>query len=139
MNRRAFLLPEEDLAFLDNLVLSWETIIDGGMQWVIIHDYPLPHGYLQKTIGIAIKIETGYPRTALDMAYFYPPLERIDHITINAVSPQQIDGKQYQRWSRHRTTNNPWREGIDDLSTHIAMVDFWFLHEFIKHPCAITT
>lgn len=137
--RRQFILPEQDVEFLEQLNLSWETINDHGMNWVILHNYPIPKGYTEKTVSVAVKIETGYPRSPLDMAYFCPPLQRIDSKQINAISPQQIDGKIFQRWSRHRTAQNPWREGIDDLSTHFSLVNFWFEQEFIKHPHAITT
>lgn len=137
--RMDFQLPEEDVVFLDGLELSWETINDHGMQWVIVYDYPIVFGYNHQKVSVAVKIETGYPRTQLDMAYFYPALQRLDGKTINAICPQIIDGKQYQRWSRHRTSANPWREGIDDLSTHFTLISFWFEQEFIKRTNGITT
>src|SRR5258706_7358198 len=130
--RRQFQLPEEDIIFLNSLGLDWETISDQGMQWVIINDYPVSAGYNLDKVIVALKIETGYPRSPLDMAYFYPALQRLDGKPINALSGQAIDGKQFQRWSRHRTGSNPWREGVDDLSTHMSLVRFWFDHEFNK-------
>lgn len=130
--RNEFQLPEGDLIYLKNLDLVWETIIDRGMHWVIIHNYPVPSGYNITTTSVAIKIETGYPRTGLDMAYFFPGLSRVDGIAINALCPQQIDAKVFQRWSRHRTPQNPWRAGVDDLSTHMSLVSFWFEQEFLK-------
>jgi hypothetical protein len=132
-----FQLPEEDMIFLNGMGLPWETVNDQGMQWVIIHDYPVAYGFNHQNVSVAIKIETGYPRAPLDMAYFHPALQRIDGKVINAISGQQIDGKQYQRWSRHRTPQNPWREGIDDLATHLALVSFWFEQEFIKQANGI--
>jgi hypothetical protein len=137
--RRHFQLPEDDCNFLNGLGLDWETITDQGMQWVIIYNYPVPEGYNQDEICLAIKVETGYPRTALDMAYFYPALSRTDGKGINAISIQPIDEKNFQRWSRHYTAENPWREGIDDLSSHLSLVNFWFENEFIKQPNGITT
>lgn len=130
--RRQFQLPEEDIIFLDGLGLMWETLNDGGMQWLIINGYPVISGYTLNEVSVGIKIETGYPRAPLDMAYFYPALQRLDGKAINALSFQTIDGKQYQRWSRHRTGQNPWREGVDDISTHLSLVSFWFEQEFIK-------
>lgn len=135
--RRDFQLQEEDLLFLDNLELPWETVNEGGMQWVIIHHYPLPFGYNVDSVKVAVKIETGYPRTQLDMAYFSPSLQRRDGKSINALSAQVINGESFQRWSRHRTPQNPWREGVDDLSTHMSLVSFWFEQEFIKQPNGI--
>jgi hypothetical protein len=135
--KRQFQLPEQDVIYLEGLGLSWEAVNDGGMQWVIIHNYPVPPGYNVKEVSVAVKIESGYPRAQLDMAYFFPALSRLDGNPINAITVQAIDGKQYQRWSRHRTGQNPWREGVDDLSTHIALVSFWFEKEFIKQPNGI--
>jgi hypothetical protein len=137
--RREFVLPENDVDFLDNSGYKWETITDKGMQWVIIHDYTVASGYHQQTVNIAIKIDTGYPRAQLDMAYFFPPLQRLDGKSINATCPQIIDGISFQRWSRHRTPQNPWREDVDDLSTHVSLICFWFEQEFIKKPNEITT
>lgn len=136
--RRQFQLPEEDILYLDGSRLKWETIVDGGMQWVFLYEYPVCSGYTVQKVTLAIKIETGYPRTQLDMAYFFPSLHRKDGKGINAISFQSIDGKQFQRWSRHRTAANPWREGIDDLSTHTGLVSFWFEQEFKKQPNGIT-
>lgn len=136
--RRQFQLPEEDINYLESLNLPWEAINEGGMHWVIIDDYPVCPGYNVEKVSVAIKIETGYPRSPLDMAYFFPALQRMDGKGIKALSFQPLDGKQYQRWSRHRTGANPWREGIDDLSTHIGLVSFWFEQEFKKQPNGIT-
>ena len=137
--RRHFQLPEQDVYFLEGLGLQWEAVGDQGMQWVIIHNYPVAPGYNMTSISVAIKIETGYPRAALDMAYFFPFLSRRDGKGINAITTQLIAGVIYQRWSRHRTAANPWREGEDDISTHMSLVSFWFEQEFIKQPNGITT
>ncbi|SHN32848.1 E2/UBC family protein [Mucilaginibacter sp. OK098] len=137
--RKQFPLPEDDIIFLESQGMEWETVNNQGMHWVILYNYPVPPGYQIDKTTVAIKIETGYPRTGLDMAYFYPPLAREDGQPIGAVVQQQIDGLSFQRWSRHRTVVNPWREGVDDLSTHLSLVNFWFEQEFIKRANAITT
>lgn len=137
--RRQFQIPEDDVVYLDNRGLEWETVTDAGMHWVIIHNYPVSSGYTIDRTTVAIKIETGYPRTALDMAYFSPPLVRKDGQSINAICQQSIDCIFFQRWSRHRTAVNPWREGVDDLSTHLSLVSFWFEQEFSKKANGITT
>lgn len=137
--RAQFQLPEDDVSFLCGLGLQWETVISNGMQWLLIHGFPVASGYTQETTTVAIKIETGYPRAPLDMAYFYPALVRQDGKCIGATSLQSIDGNHYQRWSRHRTAANPWREGVDDISTHISLVKNWFEEEFKKRPNAART
>jgi hypothetical protein len=132
--RRDFDLPTDDLEFLESHGIIWETVRENGMDWVVIKDHPVPFGYNVDSVSVAIKIETGYPRTPLDMAYFYPAIARLDGKAINATTPQKIAGCQFQRWSRHRTQANPWRPGTDDLSTHLALISFWFEAEFKKHP-----
>jgi hypothetical protein len=75
--RRRFDLLPIDREFLDEYGLPWEPIVDGS-QWVLIHDFPVPRGYNQATLTAAIRIETGYPNTELNMVYFFPALARAD-------------------------------------------------------------
>lgn len=124
--RRAFNLPEEDVQYLESTGLQWETIVDSGIRWVIINDYPVPENYNVVKVNVALMIGSMYPTEQIDMAYFKPDLVRTDGKTIGALSSQMIDGSQWQRWSRHRTSINPWRPGLDNISSHMACVDFWF-------------
>src|SRR5262245_9261339 len=69
---------------------TWETIVDGS-QWVLIHDFPTQHeGYNHPSVTAAIRMETGYPHTALDMVYFFPALARKDGRPIGATQATQI-------------------------------------------------
>ena len=130
--RRQFDLPPEDQKFLDDYGLPWETVVNGS-QWVLIHDFPTHEGYNHTTTTAAIRIETGYSMTELNMVYFLPALARKDGRAIGATeSLQQIDGQTYQRWSRHRTADNPWRPGQDNLGTHIILIEDWLQREFEK-------
>ena len=129
--RRDFPLPESDVTFLDSLGLPWETLKDSGHHWLIIYGYPVPAGYNVEKADIAMRLE-GYPVTQIDMAYFFPFLSRLDQKQINNLTPYPIAGKQWQQWSRHRTSNNPWRVGIDDISTHLMMFDDCLADEFKK-------
>lgn len=129
--RRDFQLPPEDVQFLEDYGLPWETISDGSL-WVLIHEFRTP-GYNHEKATAAIRIETGYPHAALDMVYFYPPLARQDGRPINATEgTQSIGGKSYQRWSRHRTPQNPWVVGQDNLGSHIILIEDWLAREFKK-------
>jgi len=127
--RRQFRLPEADEAYLEALGLPWETGVDGVVQWLLIHDRPVPAGYNHTKALTAIQIPASYPDVQLDMVYFLPALARADGGQINALSSQPIDGKSFQRWSRHRTSENPWRAGEDDLAGHLTLVDHWLLRE----------
>ena len=128
--RREFDLPEGDVGFLGQHNYEWETIGSPRSGWLLIHNYAIPNGYTHERVQVALHIQGAYPDTQIDMVYFYPALERTDGRTINALANQSIDGQVFQRWSRHRTRQNPWRPGVDDLSTHLALVDHWLQREF---------
>jgi hypothetical protein len=126
--RREFRLSEADEAFLDSLKIPWETVRQGGTRWLLLHDFPVGSGYNVETAAVAIRIEGGYPPGPLDMAWFHPALSRKDGVGIGALSTEQIDERPFQRWSRHY----PWREGVDDLSTHVRHVEAWLRDEFMR-------
>jgi hypothetical protein len=133
--RREFDLLMEDQKFLKEYGLEWETIVDGS-QWVLLHGFPTHEGYNHPRVTAAIRMETGYPQTALDMVYFFPALARKDGKPIGATQAnQQLDGKSFQRWSRHRTAQNPWKPGIDGLGSHVILIEDWLAREFEKCPC----
>jgi Prokaryotic E2 family E len=132
--RRQFDLLPDDQRFLDEYGLSWETIADGSL-WVLIHDFPTHEGYNHQRVTAAVRIETGYPKTELNMVYIFPALARKDGKTIGATNAkQQLDGKTFQRWSRHRTKENPWKIGRDNLGSHVILIEDWLSREFEKCP-----
>lgn len=131
MSRRQFTLPEEDREYLEARGLPWETVHEGGAMWLVIDEYPVPSGYNHALVSVAFRIQAGYPTAEIDMVYVEPALQRIDGRPIGCTeATQPLDGKLFQRWSRHRTGQNPWRPGEDNLATHLALVDEWFLREF---------
>lgn len=130
--RRQFDPLLQDLEFLEEYGVPWETIVDGS-QWILIHDFPTYDGYNHTRVTAAIRIETGYPQTELNMVYFFPALARKDGKAIGATqSIQQLDGKPFQRWSRHRSPQNPWKAGRDHLGTHVLLIEDWLEREFEK-------
>lgn len=132
--RRQFDLLPQDQKFLDDYDLPYETVVDGS-KWVLIHNFPTPKGYNYERVTVAVRLETGYPDTPLDMVYFFPGLSRTDGRAINAANvTQMIEGKAFQRWSRHRTSVNPWKPGQDDLGSHIFLIEDWLEREFEKCP-----
>ncbi len=127
--RRQFQLPYADAQYLDARGFGWEAVVDGGVRWVVVRGYPLPPGYNVQGADVALQIPASYPDAQIDMVYFFPDLARADGATIGRTSPQNIDGKRWQRWSRHRTNVNPWRRGLDCIETHLWLVDEWLLRE----------
>ncbi len=131
--RRDFSLLEEDEDYLNSLGLDWECILQGPVQWVLVHNYPIPAGFTINQAIVAIRIEPLYPTVQLDMLYFYPAITRKDNLPMGALTDFPLDEKTFQQWSRHRTANNPWRPGIDNLSTHLPLVAVWLENEFTKN------
>jgi hypothetical protein len=130
--RRQFDLPPEDEEFLNHYGLPWETIVD-GCPWVLVHDFPTHAGYNHPRVIAAVRIETGYPNAELQMVYFFPALARTDGKLLGATQcVQQLDGKSFQRWSRHRTPQNPWKIGHDTLGSHVILIEDWLEREFKK-------
>lgn len=129
--RRQVILHEEDVAFLDSLGLIWETLKESNQDWLIVYGYTVPVGYNIEKVDIAVTISPGYPMSPLDMAFFNPDLVRTDGKPINATNHHQpCDGKSWQRWSRHRTSQNPWQPGLDSIITHFLCINHWLEREF---------
>jgi hypothetical protein len=125
--RRQFDLPEEDAEHLNATGMPWETLVDQGTRWLLIHDFSIPAGYNHRVTTAALRL-VSYPPGIIDMVYFMPALARADGKPITALSPIQIDRKEFQQWSRHY----PWQAGEDTLETHLARVHAWLAREFEK-------
>ena len=132
MARRDFLLPEEDIEFLETTGLEWEAVTEKNIKRVIIRKLPTPSGYKSEHVDLNVRIEAAYPDTQIDMVYFHPPIVRADNKPISATADDAFEGKVWQRWSRHRTAQNPWRPGLDNLGTHIVLVKEWLNLELKK-------
>ena len=127
--RRDFALPPDDVAFLEEMGWPWEAIQDGGTMWLLIHEYPVLDGYQINMTSVALQLAVTYPEAQIDMAYFFPALFRVDGAAIRQLTDQRLDGKVWQRWSRHRTAQNPWRPGVDGIETHMLLVGEWIARE----------
>jgi len=130
--RLDFRLPEADETYLNGLGLEWEARLDGNSQWLVIHGWVAPPGYNHEKVSLALLIPANYSDGQIDMVYFNPHLSRADGQPIARLTNQIIFGNQWQRWSRHRTSSNPWRPGVDDVASHLGLVDDWLRREFLK-------
>ena len=130
--RREFALPEDDLFWLADAPHRFELVAEHGVLRVVLYGFPVPPGYNHRAVDVNVRIESGYPDTQIDMVYVHPELQRLDGVPIGATCPEAFDGKQWQRWSRHRTPANPWRPGVDNLASHFALVKHWFVRELQK-------
>lgn len=121
--RRDFALPEGDEETLDAAGHRWEAIQEAGATRVVVRDYPVRTGYAPAKADLMLRLLPGYPSTQIDMFYFHPPLARADGVPIRALVGDTFEGKHWQGWSRHRTGENPWRPDVDDIGTHLALVE----------------
>lgn len=127
--RRAFILPANDVQYLESTGLQWETVIEGNARWLLIHGRPVHAGYEPEVALTALQIAPGYPDSQLDMVWFSPALTPRSGKPVRNLRTQRIDDRVFQRWSRHRTPVNPWRPGEDDVAAHLLLVDHWLLRE----------
>ena len=129
--RRDFVLSSDDTGYLDSLGLDWEAVRDPNQgNGIIVHKLSVPTGYNVGDVDVLLRLDTHYPDTHIDMVYFYPDLKRTDGKAIpNSDQPLDFNNIRWQRWSRHRTEQNPWRPGIDNIGTHMELVNFWLSKE----------
>jgi hypothetical protein len=97
-----------------------------------VHAFPIPDGYNHRTATAGLRIPPSYPDDQIDMVYFSPALALASGGAIGALTLTTIDGTPFQQWSRHRTTANPWRPGLDDIGTHLLQVESWLAREVSK-------
>ena len=129
--RKQFQLSEEDEEYLAAQGHKWEAIIEGGTKWLIVQSYAIPEGYNHRTANAALRISPSYPDDQIDMVYFFPALALTNGKVIRQLTPLAFDGQQYQQWSRHRTAQNPWRPGLDNICTHLLQVNNWLERELM--------
>lgn len=128
-----FALLDKDTAYLNQLGFLWETQIDKGRRWLIIHNYMLPTGYNHEKVDIAIDIPVAYPGAALDMFYCFPSLRLETGAIIAQTSCHMpIDEKSYQRWSRHLNGKTRWNPLTDSVMTQVAVIEESILREVAK-------
>jgi hypothetical protein len=127
-------MPEADEEYLNASGFDWETIKSGNDKWLLVHETAVSAGYNVKTASRAFRIQGGYPDTQIDMVYFYPLLSRVDGKAIPNLTDFALDGKTWQQWSRHRTSENPWRPQVDDVLTQMLLVEEWLEREFKRRP-----
>lgn len=131
--RRQFELPEEDRDFLnDRLGLDWEAVKEDDVRRIVISGFGVPEGYNVSEVDLFLRLEAGYPDAQIDMVYFSPALSLKSGKTIAALSGEVFDGRSWQRWSRHRTGENPWIPGVDNIERHLLLVREWLERELRK-------
>lgn len=121
---RAFSVLSVDSVYLDANHPGWQAVNDAGRQWLLLPNYMLPEGFSSGTVSLALEIPPMYPAQQIDMFYLYPRVTLGSGAVIPATeADQHIAGTPYQRWSRHRGPGTPWLMGVDNVMTHMALVE----------------
>jgi Prokaryotic E2 family E/Multiubiquitin len=119
-----FALLDVDEYHLNRLGLRWETIIDANRRFLLIHNYPLPVGYSADRTLLALEIPPTYPGAQIYGFYADPPLGLSSQRPIDSTQLRaNILGREFHGWSRNRGPALPWNSAIDNVMTHLMMVD----------------
>lgn len=122
--RRQFNVLKADKQFLEGLGLRWEAVVVGDSQWLIIHGFQLSEGYFPQTVQLALNIHKDYPAAQIDMFYVWPPVRLTSGREIPSTQvTSTLDGNVFQGWSRHRNEASKWDEHVDNVRTHMALVE----------------
>jgi hypothetical protein len=125
-------LKEEDLKTLNESRKEWELIPWNGNKLLIIRNWDIPSGFNVDKNDVGIVIPLTYPSAQLDMFYFKNPLARADGKQISALSQENFNGEIWQRWSRHRDSSSTWRPDVDDLESHLILLETSLLNELVR-------
>jgi hypothetical protein len=121
---RTFALLDIDETHLNRLGLRWETIIEAGRHWLLIHDYPVPTGYTVERTKLALEIPPNYPGAQIYGFYAYPPLALSSGRIIESTQLRGVLlGVEFHGWSRNRGSAAPWNPAADNVVTQLTLVD----------------
>ena len=112
------LIPEDDIAFLEEKGLAYDLVAVVGEVHLVLHKFRFLK-YMPSEAEMLIRIPAGYPQAALDMFFTIPDV-KLPSGAFPDRSDQHpvIGGKAWQQWSRH--TN--WRAGVDSLRSFVSAV-----------------
>jgi hypothetical protein len=105
-------------------VIENDAVVGATRRWLLIYDYPLPGGFSQTKVQLALEIVLDYPAAQIDMFYFLPFVslangQEVPSTQVRAV----IKGATFQGWSRHRNGASAWDPNSDSVQTQLALVE----------------
>lgn len=114
-------LLEADQSFLVEKGYAHDVTEEGGMLCVILHGFPMPEAYSERSVDLLLRLPPGYPNANPDMFWTSPRVTLSGgQIPRATEATEKYVSKSWQRWSRHWST--PWRAGIDGLDTFITAI-----------------
>lgn len=88
---------------------------------VVLPGYELPVGFEPKRVDLCLILAFGFPETQPDMFWVDPWVMLHGQRPATADQPQQIVGRNWQRFSRH-LPGGAWRPGIDNLQSWVSAI-----------------
>lgn len=116
-------LPKDDVAFLEELGLSWRTEPDCGQAGFLIIDGfdTSGGGFTPPQTTLMVRIPALYNTTPLDMWYCDPPILLGGSNPVNTEAREVFLGRTWQRFSRHLSPGS-WRPGKDGLRSFFRFI-----------------
>jgi hypothetical protein len=116
-------LPAREVAYLADVGLRYDVVVDGGFPCLILFDYRLPAGYTAATTDLLIRLPPGFPDAAPDMWWCCPPIRvaATDEYPIASDVMEPILGRVWQRFSRH-VSPGAWQPGRHSLGTFLLLI-----------------
>ena len=114
-------LLESDEEYLRTKRYNFEATDQGSELHVIIHGFPMPDAYSERSVELLVRLPAGYPNARPDMFWTIPRVTLTNgQLPQGAGVNENHGGRTWQRWSRHWTT--PWRPGVDGLDTFLVAI-----------------
>jgi hypothetical protein len=111
------LIPQSDEQYLTEKGFQFEIKQSDKEVLLVLKNWSLPDNYTPTLVDLLIRIVPGYPLAPLDMFWTFPAVKLAGGgWPLNADVHQQLDGRSWQRWSRHYE----WRPGVDNIRTFIT-------------------
>jgi hypothetical protein len=128
------LLTQSDYEELKRMNVVFREI--EAQRFLIFTEFPLPSGtFSVSCCEILVVIPPAYPSQGNDMFWTWPRIERLDGKIIPGTIPAEIpegnrdtrtvDGKVFERWSRHWNVGQQvWRAGRDNVVSIINRLSY---------------
>jgi len=132
------LLSQSDYEELERMNVVFQEI--ESQRFLIFTEFPLPsETFSVSCCDILVVIPPAYPSQGNDMFWTWPRIERLDGKSIPGTISSEIptvnrdiravDGKVFERWSRHWNIGlQVWRAGRDNIVTIINRLTYALSH-----------
>ena len=115
-------LPDVDVSYLQSKGIEFTVIALVHETLLRIQNYILPDAYTPRQVELLIRLPIGYPSAMPDMFFTSPTVSLAKGgKPMRTESIVQLEGMQWQQWSRH-FTRSLWRPGIDNIGSYLSSV-----------------